>query len=161
MSIKIGDTVPNATLGEFVTGDSPKQFEVADLVKDKRIVLFAVPGAFTPTCTERHLPGYLEAAEAFKAKGVDEVWCLAVNDVFVMEAWGRDREVNGALRLMADGSADWVKKMGLDLDLTSKGLGVRSQRFSAYLDNGVVKALFVDEGGALEKSDAQTLLAQL
>lgn len=161
MSIKIGDSVPNATLGELVTGDSPKQYQVADLVKNKRIVLFAVPGAFTPACTEQHLPGYLEAAAAFKAKGIDEIWCVAVNDVFVMEAWGRDRGVDGALRLLADGSAEWVKKMGLDLDLTAKGLGLRSQRFSAYLDNGVVKELFVDEGGALDKSGAQTMLAQL
>ncbi len=161
MSIKIGDTIPNATLGEFVTGDSPKQHEVADLVKGKRIVLFAVPGAFTPACTERHLPGYIEAAEAFKAKGIDEIWCVAVNDVFVLEAWSRDRQVNGALRLLADGSADWMNKLGLVLDLSDKGLGLRAQRFSAYLDDGVVKELFVDEGGALEKSDAQTLLARI
>ena len=161
MSIKIGDTIPNATLGEFVTGDSPKQHEVADLVKGKRIVLFAVPGAFTPACTERHLPGYIEAAEAFKAKGIDEIWCVAVNDVFVLEAWSRDRQVNGVLRLLADGSADWMNKLGLVLDLSDKGLGLRAQRFSAYLDDGVVKELFVDEGGALEKSDAQTLLARI
>lgn len=161
MTIKVGDTVPNATLAEFVTGQSPQSHEVTDLVKNKRIVLFSVPGAFTPTCTERHLPGYLEQVEAFKAKGVDEIWCVAVNDMFVMEAWGRDRQVNGAIRMMADGSAEWVKKLGLVLDLSAKGLGLRAQRFSAYLDDGVVKALFIDEGGTLEKSDAQTLLNQL
>lgn len=161
MSIKIGDTVPNAILGEFVTGDAPHSHAVEDLVKGKRIVLFAVPGAFTPACTERHLPGYLEAAEKFKAKGVDEVWCVAVNDVFVMEAWARDRQVDGKIRMMADGSAEWMKKLGLVLDLSEKGLGQRAQRFSAYLEDGVVKELFVDEGGALEKSDAQTMLNRL
>ena len=161
MTIQIGDTVPNATLAEFPTGGSVQALEVNDLVKGKRIVVFAVPGAFTPTCSERHLPGFLEQAEAFKAKGIDEIWCLAVNDAFVMEAWGRDRQVNGAIRMMADGSADWVKKMGLSLDLSAKGLGVRAQRFSAYLDNGVVKQLNLDEGGAFSVSDAQTLLQQL
>lgn len=161
MSIKIGDSVPNATVAEFVTGDAPHAYQIADLVKDKRIALFAVPGAFTPTCTEQHVPGFLDLADAFKAKGVDEIWCVAVNDVFVMEAWGRDKQVNGRIRMMADGSADWTKKLGLVLDLTEKGLGVRSQRYSAYLENGVVKQLNVDEGGALATSDAQTLLDQI
>ncbi|HJH25046.1 MAG TPA: peroxiredoxin [Paenalcaligenes hominis] len=161
MTIKVGDTVPNATLAEFVTGQTPQSHQVEDLVQNKRIVLFSVPGAFTPTCTERHLPGYLELADAFKAKGIDEIWCVAVNDMFVMEAWGRDRQVNGAIRMMADGSADWMKKLGLVLDLSAKGLGLRAQRFSAYLDNGEIKALYIDEGGALDKSDAQTLFNQL
>lgn len=161
MSIKIGDSVPNATVAEFVTGQAPQAYQIADLVKDKRIVLFAVPGAFTPTCTEQHLPGFLDLAAAFKAKGVDEVWCVAVNDMFVLEAWGRDKQVNGQIRLIADGSAEWTKKLGLVLDLTEKGLGIRSQRYSAYLENGVVKQLNIDEGGALANSDAQTLLDQI
>src|SRR5690554_5169762 len=136
MSIKIGDTVPNATLAEFQTGSQPQMHQVEDLVKGKKIALFAVPGAFTPTCTEKHLPGFLDNVAAFKAKGVDEVWCVAVNDMFVMDAWGRSMNVDGNMRMLADGSADWTKKLGLVLDLTEKGLGVRSQRYSAFLDNG-------------------------
>ncbi|HHU94879.1 MAG TPA: peroxiredoxin [Alcaligenaceae bacterium] len=161
MSIKIGDTVPNATLAEFQAGSQPQMHQVEDLVKGKKIALFAVPGAFTPTCTEKHLPGFLDNVAAFKAKGVDEVWCVAVNDMFVMDAWGRSMNVDGNMRMLADGSADWTKKLGLVLDLTEKGLGVRSQRYSAFLDNGVVKQLNVDEGGVLSISDAQTLLDQI
>lgn len=161
MTIKIGDVVPNATLAEFPTGGAVQSAQVSDLVKSKRIALFAVPGAFTPTCTEKHLPGFLDAAEQFKSKGVDEIWCLSVNDAFVMEAWGRDRQVNDKIRMMADGSAEWVKKLGLTLDLSAKGLGVRSQRFSALLEDGVVKQLNIDDGGALSVSDAATLLNQL
>ncbi|WP_298053636.1 peroxiredoxin [uncultured Paenalcaligenes sp.] len=161
MSIKIGDTVPNATLAELRTGEQPQMHQVAELVKDKKIVLFAVPGAFTPTCTEKHLPGFLDNVDAFKAKGIDEVWCVAVNDMFVMEAWGRDKNVNGKMRMLADGSAEWAQKLGLTFDLTEKGMGVRSLRFSAYLDNGVVQQLNVDASGALSSSDAQTLLDQI
>lgn len=161
MSIKIGDTVPNATLAEYQAGSQPQMHQVEDLVKGKKIALFAVPGAFTPTCTEKHLPGFLDNVAAFKAKGVDEVWCVAVNDMFVMDAWGRSMNVDGNMRMLADGSADWTKKLGLVLDLTEKGLGVRSQRYSAFLDNGVVKQLNVDEGGVLSISDAQTLLDQI
>lgn len=161
MSIKIGDTVPNATLAEYQAGSQPQMHQVEDLVKGKKIALFAVPGAFTPTCTEKHLPGFLDNVAAFKAKGVDEVWCVAVNDMFVMDAWGSSMNVDGNMRMLADGSADWTKKLGLVLDLTEKGLGVRSQRYSAFLDNGVVKQLNVDEGGVLSISDAQTLLDQI
>ena len=161
MSIKIGDTVPNATLAEYQAGSQPQMHQVEGLVKGKKIALFAVPGAFTPTCTEKHLPGFLDNVAAFKAKGVDEVWCVAVNDMFVMDAWGRSMNVDGNMRMLADGSADWTKKLGLVLDLTEKGLGVRSQRYSAFLDNGVVKQLNVDEGGVLSISDAQTLLDQI
>ena len=161
MSIKIGDTVPNATLAELRTGEQPQMHQVAELVKDKKIVLLAVPGAFTPTCTEKHLPGFLDNVDAFKAKGIDEVWCVAVNDMFVMEAWGRDKNVNGKMRMLADGSAEWAQKLGLTFDLTEKGMGVRSLRFSAYLDNGVVQQLNVDASGALSSSDAQTLLDQI
>ena len=113
MSIKIGDTVPNATLAEYQAGSQPQMHQVEDLVKGKKIALFAVPGAFTPTCTEKHLPGFLDNVAAFKAKGVDEVWCVAVNDMFVMDAWGRSMNVDGNMRMLADGSADWTKKLGL------------------------------------------------
>lgn len=161
MSIKIGDTLPNATLAELRTGAEPQMHQVSDLVKGKKIALFMVPGAFTPACTENHLPGFLENVEAFKAKGVDEVWCVAVNDMFVMEAWSRDKNINGKMRMLADGSAEWTKKLGLVFDLSEKGLGVRSQRISAYVEDGVVKQLNIDADGALKTSDAQTLLNQI
>lgn len=161
MSIKIGDTLPNATLAELRTGEEPQMHQVNDLVKGKKIVFFMVPGAFTPACTENHLPGFLESVEAFKAKGVDEVWCVAVNDMFVMEAWSRDKQVNGKMRMLADGSAEWTKKLGLIFDLSDKGLGVRSQRVSAYVEDGVVKQLNIDADGALKTSGAQTLLNQI
>lgn len=161
MSIKIGDNVPNATLAELRTGAEPQMHQVDDLVKDKKIVFFMVPGAFTPACTEKHLPGFLDNVDAFKAKGVDEVWCVAVNDMFVMEAWSRDKNINGKIRMLADGSADWTKKLGLSLDLSDKGLGVRAQRVSGYLENGVVKQLNVDADGALNTSGAKTLLDQI
>ena len=161
MSITVGDTLPNATLAELCTGESPQMHQVDDLVKAKKIVFFMVPGAFTPACTETHLPGFLDHVDAFKAKGVDEIWCVAVNDMFVMEAWSRDKGINGKIRMLADGSAEWTKKLGLVLDLSEKGLGVRSQRVSAYVDNGVVKHLNVDADGALTVTDAKTLLAQI
>lgn len=161
MSIKIGDILPNATLAELCTGEEPKMHQINDLVKGKKIAFFMVPGAFTPACTENHLPGFLDQVEAFKAKGVDEVWCVAVNDMFVMEAWARDKNVNGKMRMLADGSAEWTKKLGLVFDLTEKGLGVRSQRVSAYVEDGVVKQLNIDADGALKTSDAKTLLNQI
>jgi len=167
MSIKIGDRVPDATLAEFIEVETegctlgPNKFQVADLVKGKTIAVFAVPGAFTPTCSEKHLPGFLDLAEQFKAKGVDEIWCVAVNDAFVMGAWGRERGVKGRVRMMADGSADWTRKLGLELDLSAAGLGVRSRRYSALIKDGVVKQLNLEEGGGYTLSDAPTLLAQL
>jgi peroxiredoxin len=167
MSIKVGDRVPDATLSEFIEVESegcslgPNNFQVADLVKGKTIAVFAVPGAFTPTCSEKHLPGYLEMHDQLKAKGVDEIWCVAVNDPFVMGAWGRDQGVNGRIRMMADGSAAWTKALGLTFDLSARGLGVRSQRYSALLKDGVVSKLNVEEGGKFEVSDAKTLLGQL
>ena len=161
MSINVGDTLPNATLAELCTGEEPQMHQVNDLVKDKSIVFFMVPGAFTPACTEKHLPGFLENIEAFKAKGVDEVWCVAVNDMFVMEAWARDKNINGKIRMLADGSAEWTKKLGVTLDLSEKGLGVRAQRLSAYVVDGVVKHVNIDADGSLKTSDAQTLLNQI
>jgi peroxiredoxin len=167
MSIQIGDRVPDGTLGEFIETATetcaigPNNFQVADLVKGKTIALFAVPGAFTPTCSAKHLPGFLELSDQLKAKGVDEIWCVAVNDPFVMGAWGRDQGVDGRVRMLADGSAAWTRQLGLEFDLSARGLGVRSQRYSALLEVGVVKQLNVEKSGQLEVSDAQTLLSQL
>src|SRR5690606_25380384 len=154
--------VPDATLSEFIEVESegctlgPNNFQVADLVKGKTIAVFAVPGAFTPTCSEKHLPGYLELHDQLKAKGVDEIWCVAVNDPFVMGAWGRDQGVDGRVRMLADGSAAWTKELGLTFDLSARGLGVRSQRYSALLKDGVVAQLNVENGGKFEVSDART-----
>ncbi|NLY63423.1 MAG: peroxiredoxin [Alcaligenaceae bacterium] len=167
MSIKIGDSIPDGTLTEFIETASegcslgPNAFKVSELVKGKKIALFAVPGAFTPTCSAQHLPGYVELASQLKAKGIDEIWCVAVNDAFVMGAWGREQNTQDKVRMLADGSATWTKALGLELDLVAKGLGVRSRRYSAVIDNGVVSILNLEEGGAFAVSDAKTLLSQL
>lgn len=167
MTIKVGDRVPDGTLAEFIETATdtcavgPNNFQVADLVKGKKIALFAVPGAFTPTCSAKHLPGYLQLHDELKAKGVDEIWCVAVNDPFVMGAWGRDQGANGRVRMLADGSANWTRDMGLELDLNARGMGIRSQRYSAVIDDGVVTHLNVEEGGQFNVSDAQTLLDQV
>jgi len=121
----------------------------------------AVPGAFTPTCSAKHLPGYIEHADAIKAKGVDEIWCVAVNDAFVMGAWGREHGADGKVRMMADGSAHWVRALGLELDLVERGMGVRSQRFSMLVDDGVVRALNIEAPAKFEVSDAASMLRQL
>lgn len=167
MTIKVGDHIPDGVLGEFIETATdtcavgPNSFKVADLTKGKKIALFAVPGAFTPTCSEHHLPGFLEASEQFKAKGVDEIWCVSVNDPFVMGAWGRERGVKGRIRMLADGSGTWTRALGVELDLADHGLGIRSLRYSALLDNGVVKALNLEKGTKLEVSDAGRLLGQI
>jgi peroxiredoxin len=166
MTIKIGDRIPDGTLGEYVEKATegreagPNGIEVANEVKGKKIAVFAVPGAFTPTCSAQHLPGYLERCEQLKFKGIDEIWCVAVNDPFVMHAWSKDQNVGGRVRMLADGNGDWTRKLGLEFDLTGRGLGVRSQRYSMLLDDGVVTQLNVDQSGKLESSDAQTLLTQ-
>ncbi|PWY49149.1 peroxiredoxin [Achromobacter sp. RW408] len=167
MSIKVGDRVPDGTLTEFIETESegcslgPNAFQVADLTRGKTIVLFALPGAFTPTCSAKHLPGYVEQAAALKAKGVDEIWCVSVNDAFVMGAWGREQKTGGKVRMLADGSALWTKALGLELDLIQRGMGVRSQRYSALIVDGVVKQLNVEGPGKFEVSDAATLLSQV
>jgi peroxiredoxin len=166
MSIKVGDRVPDGTLGEFIETATescpagPQQFQVSDMVKGKKIALFAVPGAFTPTCSAKHLPGFIELYDQLMSKGIDEIWCVAVNDPFVMGAWGRDNQVNGRVRMLADGSATWTKAMGLEQDLTARGLGVRSRRYSALIEDGVVTQLNVEDNG-FEVSDAATLLKQI
>ena len=166
MTIKVGDPLPEGTVQEFieVEGDGctvgPNTFKVEDLTKGKKIAIFALPGAFTPTCSAKHVPSYLENLGALKAKGVDEIWCLSVNDAFVMGAWSRDQKAGGKIRFMADGSADYTKKLGLTLDLTARGLGLRSNRYSMLVDNGVVKTLNVEGPGKFEVSDGATMLKQ-
>lgn len=166
MTIKVGDRVPDGTLTEFIETETegcslgPNSFKVADLVKGKKIAVFAVPGAFTPTCSAKHLPGFVAQADAFKQKGVDEIWCVAVNDAFVMGAWGREQQVAGKVRMLADGSALWTRELGLELDLNARGMGTRSQRYSALIEDGVITHLNVEAGGKFEVSDADTLLAQ-
>jgi peroxiredoxin len=167
MTIKVGDTLPDGQLSEFIEVETagcalgPNTFKVSDLVKGKKIVVFGLPGAYTPTCSAKHVPSYLQHYDALKAKGVDEIWCMSVNDAFVMGAWGRDQHATGKVRMMADGSADYTKKLGLELDLTARGMGVRCQRFSMFVDNGVVKSLNIEGPGKYEVSDAETMLKQV
>ena len=164
--IKVGDTLPNATLMEYsdVEGEGcsigPNPVDVAKASAGKTIALFALPGAFTPTCSAKHVPGFVAKADEFKAAGVDEIWCVSVNDAFVMGAWGRDQHTGGKVRMMADGSAEFSKAVGLTLDLTARGLGLRSNRYSMLVKDGVVKTLNVEGPGEFKVSDADTLLAQ-
>ena len=164
--IAVGQKLPNATLYEFFDEESegcslgPNAFEVEKLAAGKKIVIFALPGAFTPTCSAKHVPGYVEHCDAIKAKGVDEIWCISVNDPFVMGAWGRDQKVGKKIRMLGDGSADFAKATGLVLDLTAKGMGVRSDRYSMLVKDGKVVALNAEAPGKFEVSNAETLLAQ-
>ncbi|MFM2153344.1 MAG: hypothetical protein RL199_1779 [Pseudomonadota bacterium] len=164
--IKPGDRLPDATLFETTEfGEAcplnPKPVNVGEATAGKRIVVFGLPGAYTPTCSAQHVPGYVRHAAALKAKGVDEIWCVAVNDAFVMAAWGRDEKALADVRFLGDGSADWTKKLGLELDLDKAGLGLRMQRFSMLVENGVVKTVNVEQGGKFEVSNAETMLAQV
>jgi peroxiredoxin len=167
MAIKVGDRLPEGTLTEMIDVETPgctvgpNNFSVTDLSKGKRVVIFAVPGAFTPTCSAKHVPSFVANYEKLKAKKVDEVWCVAVNDAFVMGAWGREQKASGKVRMMADGSATYTKALGLDMDLTARGMGVRSQRYSMLVEDGVVKGLNVEQPGKFEVSDADTMLKQL
>ena len=164
--LKVGDKLPAGTLMEFVEVEGngcslgPNAFDVEKATAGKKIAIFALPGAFTPTCSAQHVPGYVAQAEALKAAGVDEIWCLSVNDAFVMGAWGRDQKTAGKVRMMADGSAAFTQAAGLVFDLTAKGMGVRSQRYSMLVDDGVVKTLNIEAPGKFEVSDAATMLAQ-
>ncbi len=164
--LKIGDSLPPGNLQEFIDIEGngcavgPNTFDIAALTSGKTIGIFALPGAFTPTCSAKHVPGFVEHASDFKEAGVDELWCISVNDAFVMGAWGRDQETAGKVRMMADGSAAFTQAAGLTLDLVSRGMGLRSQRYSMLVKNGVVQTLNVEGPGKFEVSDAATLLAQ-
>ena len=164
--IKVGDTLPATTLMEFseVEGEGcsigPNAVDVAKATAGKTIALFALPGAFTPTCSAQHVPGYVEKFDAFKAAGIDEIWCISVNDAFVMGAWARDQKTAGKVRMLGDGSAAFAQATGLTLDLTSRGMGVRSNRYSMLVKDGKVVALNIEGPGKFEVSDAATLLAQ-
>ncbi len=160
MAISVGDKIPAGTLTKM-TAEGPKPVSTDELFGGKKVVMFAVPGAFTPTCSAKHLPGFVEKAAAIKAKGVDTIACLSVNDVFVMDAWAKDQKVGDKVELLADGSAAFTKALGTVLDLTERGLGVRSTRYSMIVDNGVVKQVNMEQGGAFEVSDADTILKQL
>ena len=164
--IKVGDRLPSGTLYEFVEVEGngcsigPNAFDIEKATAGKKIAIFALPGAFTPTCSAKHVPGFVEKSDELKAAGVDEIWCLSVNDAFVMGAWGRDQKTAGKVRMMADGSGDFARATGLTLDLTARGMGVRSNRYSMLVEDGVVKTLNVEGPGKFEVSDAATMLNQ-
>jgi peroxiredoxin len=164
--IKVGDKLPAATLMEFHDVESegcsigPNPVDVAKATAGKTIALFALPGAYTPTCSAKHVPGYVEKFNELKAAGVDEIWCVSVNDAFVMGAWGRDQKTAGKVRMMADGSGDFARATGFTLDLTARGMGVRSNRYSMLVVDGVVKTINVEAPGKFEVSDAGTILSQ-
>ena len=164
--IKVGDKLPALTLMEYIDVEDngcsigPNPVDVIKASAGKTIALFALPGAFTPTCSAKHVPGYIEQYDALKEAGVDEIWCVSVNDAFVMGAWARDQQCVGKVRMLADGSADFAKATGLTLDLTSRGMGLRSNRYSMLVKDGVVQTLNVEGPGKFEVSDANTLLAQ-
>jgi len=164
--LKVGDRLPSGTLQEFIEVEGngcslgPNSFDIEKATAGKKIAIFALPGAYTPTCSAQHVPGYVAQADALKAAGVDEIWCVSVNDAFVMGAWGRDQHTAGKVRMMADGSAAFTQATGLTLDLTAKGMGVRSQRYSMLVVDGVVKTLNIEAPGKFEVSDAATMLAQ-
>lgn len=164
--IKVGDTLPASTLMEYseVEGEGcsigPNAVDVSKATAGKTIALFALPGAYTPTCSAKHVPGYVEHFAQFKAAGVDEIWCVSVNDAFVMGAWARDQKTGAKVRMLADGSAAFTQATGLTLDLTSRGMGLRSNRYSMLVKNGKVATLNIEGPGKFEVSDAQTLLAQ-
>lgn len=167
MTIAIGQALPNVTLYEFIEEETPgctvgpNAFQVSDMVKGKKIIIFGLPGAYTPTCSAKHVPGYVDHAAALKAKGIDEVWCVSVNDAFVMGSWGRELRTRGKVRMLGDGSAEFSKAVGLTLDLTARGMGLRSNRYAMLVDNGVVKAVHVEEPGKFEVSSAEAMLAKL
>ena len=164
--LKVGDKLPAGSLQEYVEVEGngcaigPNSFDIEKSTQGKKIAVFALPGAYTPTCSAKHVPGYVEQVAQFKAAGVDEIWCVSVNDAFVMGAWGRDQKAGGKLRMMADGSAAFAQATGLTLDLTAKGMGLRSNRYSMLVVDGVVKSLNVEAPGKFEVSDAATLLKQ-
>ena len=160
MTIKIGDTIPSATLTTMTT-DGPAPVKTEDFFKGRKVIVFFVPGAFTPTCSAKHLPGFVEKFDDIKSKGVDEVACFAVNDVFVMSAWGKASGADGKVTMLADGNAAFTKALGLELDATGFGMGIRSQRFSMVVDDGKVVELNVEEPGGFGLSSADHVLCQI
>jgi peroxiredoxin len=167
MTIQIGQSLPEGQLAEFIETETagcslgPNTFKVHDLVKGKTLAIFGLPGAYTPTCSAQHVPGYVAHAAELKAHGVDEIWCISVNDAFVMGAWGRELHAVGTVRMMADGNADFSKALGLSADFSQFGMGTRSQRYSMLVKDGVVTHLNVEAGGKFEVSNAETMLKQL
>ena len=167
VQIKVGDQLPAGSLAEYFEVETgtcamgPNTFNAAELAGGKTIAIFGLPGAFTPTCSAKHVPGYVALAAQFKAAGVDEIWCISVNDAFVMGAWGRDQKATGIVRMMADGNADFSRSLGLDADFSKNGMGIRSQRYSMLVVGGVVSQLNVEQPGKFEVSNAETLLKQI
>ena len=168
MTIKVGDTLPDGKLSESTEYDSaagcpinPHNIGVVEAAKGKKLVIFALPGAFTPTCSAKHVPSFVKNYDQLKAKKVDEIWCVSVNDAFVMAAWGRDQKAGGKVRMLGDGNADWTKSLGLEIDRTVANMGIRSQRYSMLVENGVVKKLNVEAPGKYEVSGAEVMLTQV
>jgi peroxiredoxin len=167
MTIKAGDKLPDGKLMESTEFDAathcamgPKEVNVAEAAKGKKIAIFGLPGAYTPTCSAKHVPSYLANYDALKAKGVNEIWCVSVNDAFVMAHWGKDQKALGKIRFLADGSAAWTKALGLELDLNARGMGTRMNRFSMLVDNGTVKQVNLEGPGKFEVSGGDTMLKQ-
>ena len=160
MAIGVGDKIPSGALTKM-GAEGPEPVSTDDLFGGKKVVLFAVPGAFTPTCSAKHLPGFVNKADELKAKGVDTIACVSVNDAFVMDAWGQDQNVGDKVMMLADGSADLAKALGQVLDLTDRGMGVRSGRYAMIVDNGTVSEMLVEEPGAFEVSSAEYVLGKL
>ncbi len=160
MPIKVGDKMPSGTL-TLATNDGPQKVSAEEFFKGKNVVLFSVPGAFTPTCDAKHLPGFVERAADLRAKGVDTIACIAVNDAFVMKAWGKSQNCDGKVQMIADGNAEYTKALGLEMDATGFGMGTRGQRFALIVDDGVVKSVSVESKGEFKVSSAESVLAQL
>jgi glutaredoxin/glutathione-dependent peroxiredoxin len=160
MTIKVGDKIPSATLMQMKDG-GPKPVTTDELFNGKKVVVFALPGAFTPTCSAKHVPGFVGSFDKIKAKGVDTIACISVNDAFVMGAWGKDQNAGDKVVMLGDGGAEFTNAMGLSMDLTKNGMGVRSQRYAMIVQDGVIKDLFVEKPGAFEVSAAENVLKHL
>lgn len=160
MTIKVGDKIPSMKL-KHMTANGPAEISTDEIFSGKKVALFSVPGAFTPTCSAKHLPGYVEKAAEMKKKGVNTIACISVNDAFVMDAWGKAQNVGDKVMMLADGSGTFAKALGVELDLNAMGLGTRAKRYSMLVDNGVVKQLNLEEPGAFKVSDADTMLKQI